>query len=77
MEVKSTLIELISDIDADELFSGKSWKELKIDSLSTYDIIVDVEKKFDLTISEQELKNVINPTKLVELIESKINEGKL
>ena len=77
MEVKSKLIELISDIDVDELFSGKSWKELKIDSLSTYDIIVDVEKKFDLTISEQELKNIINPIKLVELIESKINEGKI
>lgn len=77
MEVKSKLIELISDIDVDELFSGKSWKELKIDSLSTYDIIVDVEEKFDLTISEQELKNIINPIKLVELIESKINERKL
>jgi acyl carrier protein len=80
MDVKSECIKLINNnltIDSSRLFAGESWKELNIDSLSTYDIIVSVEEKFNLRISDQELKNINTPIELVKLIESKIEGKKL
>ena len=46
--------------------------ELGLDSLKALEVMIALEKKFDIKISEDEVKDMINFSEVTELVESKI-----
>jgi acyl carrier protein len=77
MDIKSELIGLIEEeatnVTSFDVFSEKTWKELKIDSLSTYSIITRIEDNHNIKFSNEDIKYISTPSALINLAEVKIN----
>ena len=81
MDIKSELIDLIKEevnnVNSSDVFSEKTWKELKIDSLSTYSIITRMEDNYNIKFSNEDIKYISTLSALINLAEIKINERQL
>ena len=49
-------------------------KDLEINSANLIDVILDVEKEFDIVIDDESIGKIINIKSAIEIIEEKINK---
>ncbi|MCW3466745.1 acyl carrier protein [Chitinophaga nivalis] len=49
--------------------------DLKINSANLVDVILDVEEKFDITISNEEMEKMLNVQAAMDIITAKLNTG--
>ena len=62
------IIEEITDHPASEVALDKSFEELEIDSLTMVEVIASVEDKYDLKVSDEQLKDLTTVQDVVSFI---------
>jgi acyl carrier protein len=71
-EVKSILAERL-EIDVGKITEKSSFVELQIDSLDTYEMLYEVEQRFQVAIDDSMAQQLTTVGKLVEYIEKAKN----
>ncbi len=61
-------------IDKGEITPDSNLYDLGIDSLSSLEILVALEKKYDITIAESRLKNVNSVREIVRIVSSELRK---
>lgn len=79
MDIREKLVEIISDIttmDIDQMRDEDLLSDYNIDSLDFANFVFDIEEKFDIYLSDEELEKMryYRLGQLVNFIENKINE---
>lgn len=77
IDIEQEIIKTIAEegkIDTADLGPEKSFYDLGVDSLSVLEILASLEKKYDIMISDAELKNVGSVGEIVKIISYKIKE---
>lgn len=72
--IRDELIELVKenlDINVDEIDFEKEISEYDIDSIDMLDFIMEIEDKYDIEFSDDELDEIEKFSDVVSLIESK------
>jgi acyl carrier protein len=71
-EVKSILSEKL-EIEAEKITEKSTFVELQIDSLDTYEMLYEVEQRFQVAIDDSVAQQLTTVGKLVEYIEKAKN----
>jgi len=78
--VEKEIISIISDVsgfDPEEITPDKNLAtELEIDSIKAIEITVAIEKKFKISVRDEDVPNITTLKQAVELVSSLINEKK-
>ena len=72
-EILDTIAEE-GEIDKGEITPDSNLYDLGIDSLSSLEILVALEKKYDITIAESRLKNVNSVREIVRVVSSELKK---
>ena len=72
-EIIDTIAEE-GEIDKDDIQPNSDLYDLGIDSLSALEILAALEEKYDIGISEYELKNINSVTEIVRLVSSELDK---
>ena len=76
--VEKEIVSIISDVsgfDPEEITPDKNLAaELEIDSIKAIEITVAIEKKFKISIRDEDVPNITTLTQAVELVTSLLNE---
>ena len=72
-EILDTIAEE-GDIDRGEITPDSNLYDLGIDSLSSLEIMVALEKKYDITIAEKRLKNVNCVREIIKVVSSELRK---
>lgn len=76
-ELELEIINTISeeeDIDKNEITLDSNLYDLGIDSLTSLEILVVLENKYDITIAENRLKNVNSIREIVRVVSSELKK---
>ena len=65
-----------TDIEESEINFESTLYDLGIDSLSSLEILVVLEDKYDIRISENELRNIAKVKDILKIISEKLSVGK-
>ncbi|BAH05130.1 acyl carrier protein [Clostridium kluyveri] len=68
--IKKIIVEQL-DLDEKDIEKNTSFKELKVDSLELFQIIIDIEEEFDVQIEDAESIKTVQDA--VKIVEEKIN----
>jgi acyl carrier protein len=75
--VKEEIVAIISDIagvDAEEITSETSFqKDLEIDSIKTIEITVAIEKKFKISVRDEDVPKITTVKQAVDLVNKLLN----
>ena len=70
--VEQDIIAIISDVsgfDADEITPGKNFfKDLEVDSIKAIEITVAIEKKFKISVRDDDVPKITTVNEAVELV---------
>lgn len=70
-EIKAVLEEAIN-VDPDNVVPEARLKEdLEIDSLSAVELSLELETKFDITIDDEELANLVTVQDIIDIVNAK------
>ncbi len=70
-EIKAVLEEAIN-VDPDKVVPEARLKEdLEIDSLSAVELSLELETKFDITIDDEELANLVTVQDIIDIVNAK------
>lgn len=70
-EIKAVLEEAIN-VDPDKVVPEARLKEdLEIDSLSAVELSLELETKFDITIDDEELANLVTVQDIIDIVNTK------
>lgn len=78
MDISERLYNLISDklnIKKEEIKPESKYPELGADSLDTVELIMEVEKEFNIKIEDNEMENIITVQETINLINNKLNNN--
>jgi acyl carrier protein len=71
--LKQKLRGIIAEVsEVDEIPDDTAFADLGIDSMMALEIVAEVERTYQLSIPEEELKDLTNFTRVYELVRSKI-----
>ena len=74
-KLKEKLRSIIIDItEVDEIPDDAAFSDLNIDSMMAIEVVADVEKEYDITISEEEIVDLTNLQALYEKVQEKLAE---
>lgn len=77
-DVEKGIIAIISDVSGFEPEEIKPetnfFKDLEIDSIKAIEITVAIEKKFNISVRDEDVPNITTVTQAVELVNQLINE---
>jgi len=73
LEIINTIAEE-GDIDKSEITLDSNLYDLGIDSLSSLEILVVLENKYDITISVNRLKNINNVREIVRVVSCELKK---
>lgn len=78
MELKQELKELVSEvIEIDDFKEDDNFVEdLGVDSMMALEIVVRIEKKYQISIPEEELPNIQSLNQVYEVVSDLINKKK-
>jgi acyl carrier protein len=78
MELKQELKELVSEIiEIDDFKEDDNFVEdLGVDSMMALEIVVRIEKKYQISIPEEELPNIQSLNQVYEIVSNLINKNK-
>ncbi|MDU0851946.1 MAG: acyl carrier protein [Staphylococcus epidermidis] len=78
MELKQELKELVSEvIEIDDFKEDDNFVEdLGVDSMMALEIVVRIEKKYQISIPEEELPNIQSLNQVYEVVSDLINKNK-
>ncbi|APM37456.1 acyl carrier protein [Clostridium kluyveri] len=68
--IKKIIVEQLN-LDEKDIEENTSFKELKVDSLELFQIIIDIEEEFDVQIEDAESIKTVQDA--VKIVEEKIN----
>ncbi len=72
--LKEKLRSIIAEVsEVDDIPDATPFAELGIDSMMALEIVAEVERTYQLSIPEEELKDLTNFTKVFELVRSKLD----
>ncbi len=77
-EVEKELISKISDIsgvDADEITPEKNfYKDLEVDSIKAIEITVAIEKKFKISVRDEDVPKITTVNEALKLVLTQLNQ---
>jgi acyl carrier protein len=73
LEIINTIAEE-GDIDKSEIKLDSNLYDLGIDSLSSLEILVALENKYDITIAQERLRNVDSVRKIITIVSSELRK---
>jgi len=76
-KVEQEIIDIIAEegaIDRDEIKLDSNLYNLGIDSLSSLEILVALEAKYDITIAQNRLKNVNSVREIIRVVSSELKK---
>ena len=73
LEIINTIAEE-GEIDKSEITLDSNLYDLGIDSLSSLEILVALENKYDITIAENRLKNVNSVREIIRVVSSELKK---
>jgi len=76
-KVEQEIIDIIAEegaIDRDEIKLDSNLYDLGIDSLSSLEILVALEAKYDITIAQNRLKNVNSVREIIRVVSSELKK---
>lgn len=70
--IRTALVEFVRGVDgvADEVSTTASFEELGVDSMSTMDLLVKVEKEFGVEVPDDQLPMITSIQDLVDFVAS-------
>ncbi len=72
--LKEKLRGIIAEVsEVDEIPDATPFADLGIDSMMALEIVAEVERTYQLSIPEEDLKDLTNFTKVFELVRSKLD----
>jgi len=78
--VEKEIVSIISDVsglDADDITPEKNFfKDLEVDSIKAIEITVAIEKKFKVSIRDEDVPKITTVKEAVELVNSLLNQKK-
>lgn len=81
MDVEKEIVTIISEVsgfDEEEITSEKNfYKDLEIDSIKAIEITVAIEKKFKISVRDEDVPNITTVKQAVELVNKLIDEKRL
>jgi len=76
--VEKEIVSIISDVsglDADDITPEKNFfKDLEVDSIKAIEITVAIEKKFKVSIRDEDVPKITTVKEAVELVNSLLNQ---
>ncbi len=72
-EILDTIAEE-GEIDKGEITPDSNLYDLGIDSLSSLEILVALEKKYDITIAKSRLKNINSVREIIRIVSSELRK---
>lgn len=76
--VEKEIVSIISDVsglDAEEITPDKNFfKDLEVDSIKAIEITVAIEKKFKVSIRDEDVPKITTVKEAVELVNSLLNQ---
>ncbi len=76
--VEKTIVSIISDVsgfDADEITPEKNFfKDLEVDSIKAIEITVAIEKKFKISIRDEDVPKIATVREAVDLVNKLLNQ---
>jgi acyl carrier protein len=77
--IEKTIVAIISDIsgvDEQEIkFETNFQKDLEVDSIKTIEITVAIEKKFKISVRDEDVPKITTVQQAVDLVKKLINQG--
>ena len=77
-DVGKTIVSIISDVsgfDADEITPEKNFfRDLEVDSIKAIEITVAIEKKFKVSIRDEDVPKIATVKEAVELVNKLLNQ---
>lgn len=71
-----SIIAEISGIEEEEITPEKNFfKDLEIDSIKAIEITVAIEKKFKISVRDEEIPKIVTVQQAVELVNSLLTQG--
>ena len=75
-KLKDELRQIITEVtEVEDIPEDTPFAELGIDSMMAIEIVADVEKNYDVTISEEELEELINLQAVYDKVQAKLDEA--
>lgn len=75
-KLKDELRQIITEVtEVEEIPEDTAFADLGIDSMMAIEIVADVEKNYDVTISEEELGELINLRAVYDKVQAKLAEA--
>ena len=75
-KLKDELRQIITEVtEVEEIPEDTPFADLGIDSMMAIEIVADVEKNYDVTISEEELEELINLQAVYDKVQAKLDEA--
>lgn len=79
LNVYKEIVSIIADIsgfDENEITSETNFqKDLEVDSIKTIEITVAIEKKFKVSVRDEDVPKITTVTQAVELVNKLLNQG--
>lgn len=73
-----TIIADVSGYDEDEITTDKSfYQDLEIDSIKAIEITVALEKKFKISVRDEDVPNITTVQQSIDLVKKLLNQNKL
>lgn len=70
------VIASVANVETKDLDSGiVSIEELDLDSLQLYELIIDIEEKYSIRLSDEAIDAVVTVDDFIELVESFVNKN--
>lgn len=74
--LKDELRQIITEVtEVEDIPEDTSFADLGIDSMMAIEIVADVEKNYDVTISEEELSELTNLKAVYDKVQAKLAEA--
>ena len=75
-KLKDELRQIITEVtEVEDIPEETPFADLGIDSMMAIEIVADVEKNYDVTISEEELEELINLQAVYDKVQAKLDEA--
>jgi acyl carrier protein len=75
-KLKDELRQIITEVtEVEDIPEDTPFADLGIDSMMAIEIVADVEKNYDVTISEEELEELINLQAVYDKVQAKLDEA--
>jgi len=75
-KLKDELRQIITEVtEVEDIPEDTPFADLGIDSMMAIEIVADVEKNYDVTISEEELEELINLQAVYDKVQAKLDKA--